>query len=585
MPRTPRPADAPTTAPRQAPLVLTGRAKNLALAGIFLSAFVSMLSMNVVGTSMPRIIADIGGTQATFTWVVMATSLSAAISTPIWGKLADLMNKKIIMQVALVIFTVGSIFAGMATDPTWLISFRIVQGLGVGGLGVLGQIVLAEVLSPLERGKYMGIMGAIMAVATVGGPLLGGLLTDTIGWRWNFYVAVPIAILAIIMLHFTLHLPAAGRKIKIDYAGAVLISAGFSSLLIWITLVGTEFEWMSWQTLVMVGAGVLVLISAVIVELKVEEPLVPLTLFKNRTFTMSVLASVAVGIGMFATVVYLGQYMQIARGRSVIESSLLTLPMMAGVLGSSTIVGQLISRRGKWKSYVVAGSISLLIGLVLMGQLRADTSLWYVGISMFVLGCGVGMTMQNLVLVVQNTVSPHEMGAASSAVTFFRTLGGSAGMSVMGTLLAHRVTDYMSVELKRLAVTNPDAIVGSERLLAGAIPRTSELSPQLRAVVEEAYGHGIGDIFLAVAPIAVLAIVASILLPNIALSTLNNAQRRASRVSINTGQIEVVELGDLGDDASPATPPVAPRTPQTPPQASTGEPSPPSKPHEREVQV
>jgi MFS family permease len=277
--------------------------------------------------------------------------------------------------------------------------------------------------------------------------------------------------------------------------------------------------------------------------------------------------------------------MQIARGRSVIESSLLTLPMMAGVLGSSTIVGQLISRRGKWKSYVVAGSISLLIGLVLMGQLRADTSLWYVGISMFVLGCGVGMTMQNLVLVVQNTVSPHEMGAASSAVTFFRTLGGSAGMSVMGTLLAHRVTDYMSVELKRLAVTNPDAIVGSERLLAGAIPRTSELSPQLRAVVEEAYGHGIGDIFLAVAPIAVLAIVASILLPNIALSTLNNAQRRASRVSINTGQIEVVELGDLGDDASPATPPVAPRTPQTPPQASTGEPSPPSKPHEREVQV
>ena len=268
--------------------------------------------MNGVGTSMPRIIADIGGTQATFTWVVMATSLASAVSTPIWGKLADLTNKKVLLQLALIVFTVGSILAGLAHDPTWLISTRVVQGLGVGGLGVLGQIVLAEILSPLERGKYMGIMGAIMAVATVGGPLIGGLFTDTIGWRWNFYVAVPFAIVALIMLQLTLHLGTTKKKVTIDYAGIVLISAGFSSLLIWVTLVGSEFDWASWQTALMVGAGVALLIAAVFVELRAEEPLIPLTLFKNATFTISVIASIAVGIAMFATVVYLGQYMQLS---------------------------------------------------------------------------------------------------------------------------------------------------------------------------------------------------------------------------------------------------------------------------------
>ena len=520
-------------------LALSGRAKNLALAGIFMSTFVSMLAMNVVGTSMPRIIADIGGTQATFTWVVMATSLASAVSTPIWGKLADLTNKKVLLQLALIVFTVGSILAGLAHDPTWLISTRVVQGLGVGGLGVLGQIVLAEILSPLERGKYMGIMGAIMAVATVGGPLIGGLFTDTIGWRWNFYVAVPFAIVALIMLQLTLHLSTEKKKVTIDYAGIVLISAGFSSLLIWVTLVGSEFDWASWQTALMVGAGVALLIAAVFVELRAEEPLIPLTLFKNATFTISVIASVAVGIAMFATVVYLGQYMQIARGRSVIESSLLSLPMMAGVLGSSTVVGQIISRRNKWKAFVVTGSIALLVGLILMGQIRYDTSFWYVGVSMFIMGCGVGMTMQNLVLVVQNTVVPNQIGAASSAVTFFRTLGGSAGMSVMGTVLGHRVVDLLTDGLAKLATTHPEALEGAEALRSGAIPRVSELEPALRTVVEDAYGHAIGDVFLSVTPVAAIAILAVVFLPNIPLGTQNNAQKRAARRSAQTGRVEV----------------------------------------------
>lgn len=263
---------------------------------------------------------------------------------------------------------------------------------------------------------------------------------------------------------------------RIDYAGIVLISSGFSSLLIWVTLVGGQFDWVSWQTGLMVGAGLL-LVIAVFVELRAEEPLIPLELFKNRTFTLSVIASVAVGIAMFASTVYLGQYMQIARGRSVIESSLLTLPMMAGVLGSSTVVGQLISRHNKWKAFVVVGAIALFAGLVMMGQMRYDTSYWYIGVAMFVMGCGVGMTMQNLVLVVQNTVPHNQMGAASSAVTFFRTLGGSAGMSVMGTVLGHRVTELLTESFAKLAQTNPEALAGAEALKSGAMPRVSELHP------------------------------------------------------------------------------------------------------------
>lgn len=504
--------------------VLEGRAKTLALTGLFLSMFVSMLAMNVVSTSMPIIIADIGGNQAAFTWVMTATMLASAVSTPIWGKLADLTSKKALLQIALIIFTIGSALAGLASDPSWLITFRVMQGLGAGGLGALGQIVLAEIISPLERGKYMGIMSAIMGVSTVGGPLLGGLITDMVGWRWNFYVAAPIAIIAIIMLQRTLHLPTYKRKIKIDYAGAVLISAGFSSILLWVTLGGDTFPWWSWQTALMLGGGIVILLGAVFAELKAEEPLIPLYLFKNRTFTLSVIASLAVGLAMFGTAVFLGQYMQLARGRTPTESGLLTIPMMAGVLLSSTIIGQIISRTGKWKRYMVAGSILLFLGLVMMGQLRYDTSYWYVGVSMFVMGAGVGMCMQNLVLIVQNTTAPTDMGAASSAVTFFRTLGGTAGMSAMGAMLAHLVVQYLAEGFAKLS---PKQLAGTDDIADGTIPLLNELSPAVRLVVEDAYGHGIGNIFLAASPVALIAIIAICLLPNIPLSTKSNAELMA----------------------------------------------------------
>lgn len=528
--------------------ILHGRAKNLALTGLFLSMAVSMLAMSVVGTSMPVIIHDIGGDQAAFTWVMTATMLASAITTPIWGKLADLTSKKVLLQASLVVFTLGSMAAGLAQDPTWLITSRVFQGIGAGGLGALGQIVMAEIISPRERGKYMGIMGAIMAVSTVGGPLLGGTITDAAGWRWNFYVAVPVAIVAIIMLQRTLHLHTEHRKVKIDYLGAMFISIGFSSLLIWVTLGGSQFDWWSWETLAMVGGGLLALVIAVVVELRVEEPLLPLSLFKNRTFTMSVIASIAVGLAMFGTSVFLGQYMQIARGMTPTVSGLLTIPMMAGLLISSTLVGQIITRTGKWKRYMVAGSFILAIGLVMMGQLRYDTDFWYVGVAMFVLGAGVGLCMQNLVLVVQNTVVPTQIGAATSAVTFFRTIGGTAGMSAMGAILTHRITDYLKDPMAKLMATmqqhpDPAVLADLKVLQSGTMPKPSDLSPAVRTIIESAYGHGIGDVFLYASPVAIIAIIAIIFLPNIPLGTKSNAERRLARKE-RTGAIPVIPVAE-----------------------------------------
>lgn len=503
---------------------ISGRAKTLALTGLFMSMAVSMLSMSVVGTSMPLIVADIGGDQAAFTWIMTASMLMSAIGTPIWGKLADLVSKKALMQISMVIFLLGSMLAGIAPDPAWLIGARVIQGIGMGGLGALGQIVLADIISPRERGRYMGIMSAIMAVSTVGGPLLGGTITDLIGWRWNFYVVIPIAIVTIVIIHRTLHLPVFKRKVKIDYLGAFLISIGFASILVWITLGGTAFPWASWQTALMLGGGLALLALAVLVELKVEEPLIPLSLFKDRTFTLAVLASVAVGLAMFSTSVYLGQYMQLARGKTPTESGLLTIPMMAGVLITSTLAGQLITRYGKWKSFVVTGSIALLLGLIMMGQLRYDTSFWYVGISMFIMGCGVGMTMQNLVLVVQNTADPRQMGVSSSAVAFFRMLGGTAGMSAMGAMLANQVASYMKDGVSKLAETMPEILAHTEDLMRGVLPKLSELPTPLVEVVESAYGHGIGNVFFAAAPVAVIAIIAIAFIPNKPLGTKTNLE-------------------------------------------------------------
>jgi EmrB/QacA subfamily drug resistance transporter len=532
-----------------------------ALSGLLLGMFVAILASTVVSTSLPRIISDLKGDQTAYTWVVTATLLATTVSTPIWGKFADLFNRKLLIQLSLVIFVVGSALAGFSTNTDMLIGFRIMQGLGAGGLSALSQIILADIISPRERGRYMGLFGAVMGVGTVGGPLIGGLLTDSLGWRWNFYVGVPFAIIAIILLQKTLKLPKlTGRKVSIDYLGAVLIAGGVSLLLVWVSLAGQagQFEWASWTTVWMVGISVLALIAAVIVEIKAKEPIIPMHLFKNRTFTFSVIASLTVGVAMFGASVFLAQYMQLARGATPTESGLLTLPLIVGMLGSSIVVGQLISRTGKWKAFMVGGSVFLTAGLFLLGTIQYDTTYALIALYMFILGVGTGVVMQNLVLVVQNVVAPREMGAASSSVTFFRSLGGTIGVSAMGSVLGSQVVSLMNDKADALKAAIMHLGAGgakvAQALASGEIPKVSSLPPAVRTIVESAYGQAVADVFLIAAPLAIITIVAVCLIPNNKLGTKTTIER-LSEEGTSAGLVEHAER-DLVDaeDAIIGTP-------------------------------
>jgi EmrB/QacA subfamily drug resistance transporter len=525
-----------------------------ALSGLLLGMFVSILAGTVVSTSLPLIISELKGDQSAYTWVVTATLLATTVSTPLWGKFADLFNRKLLIQLALGLFVLGSAAAGFAQNTDWLIVFRVFQGLGGGGLAALSQIIMADIISPRERGRYAGLFGGVMAVGTVGGPLLGGLITDAFGWRWNFFVALPVAIIAIIMLQATLHLPKrAKRKVTIDYAGAVLIAGGVSLFLIWMSMAGKQFDWMSLETLTMVTGAVVLLIAAVIVELKAKEPIIPLSMFRNRTFTLAVIASISVGVSMFGTAVFLAQYMQLARGATPTQSGLLTIPMMAGLLIASAVFGAIISKRGRWKAIMVTGGVLSVIGTALLSTLHYDTPFVLVAIYMFVLGAGLGMLMQNLVLVVQNSIEVRNLGVATSAVTFFRSLGGTVGVSVLGSILGTVVADGIKDGIADLAPEQQAA--AAQALGSGTIPQVNQLPEAIRVVVESAYGTGVGQVFFYSVPLAVITLIAVAFLPNARLGTLNAVQLKNEKggtatESSTTNELVVAE--DALIDASTA---------------------------------
>jgi EmrB/QacA subfamily drug resistance transporter len=519
-PTEPPPPAAPVAAP------MTHREVLEALSGLLLGLFVTLLSSTVVSAALPRIISELGGGQSAYTWVITATLLATTASTPIWGKLADLLNRKLLVQLSLTLFVVSSALAGLSQSAPMLIAFRTVQGLGAGGMTALAVVVIADIISPRERGRYMGYLGAVMGLATVSGPLLGGVITDTswLGWRWCFYVGVPLAAVAVVLLQKTLHLPPRPKRaVSIDYLGALLITAGVSCLLIWVSLAGHNFGWGSWQTAVMVAGGVLLLALAVLVESRATEPIIPLALFRNRTVVLAIVASIAVGVALFGTTVFLTQYMQIGRGKSATLSGLLTIPMMVGLIGASTVIGRIITRTGFYKRYMIAGAVLLPVGLALMGGIHYDTPLWLVGLYMLVVGAGVGMLMQNLVLAVQNVVPARELGAASSNVAFFRTMGGAIGVSALGALLGNRIATLLPARLAEAGV--PLTALGGN---SGDLPDTRLLSPAVRTVVESSYSDGIAEAFLYAAPIAVIALVAVAFLREVPLSTRTAVQQLAA---------------------------------------------------------
>jgi EmrB/QacA subfamily drug resistance transporter len=484
------------------------------LSGLLLVLFVAMISSTVVSIALPQIVGSLNGSQTQYTWVITATLLTTTASTPIWGKLADLFNKKTLVQIAIVIFVASSMAAGFAQNTEQIIAARAFQGIGGGGLQALVQVVIAAIIPPRERGKYNGYLGAVMAVATVGGPLLGGLIVDVpwLGWRWCFFVGVPIAVVAFIVLQKTLHLETIRRKdVHVDYAGAALIAVGVSVLLIWVSFVGNSFDWISWQSAAMVGGGLVTLLVAVWVESRVREPVVPLHIVRTRTTALAIIGSLAVGIAMFGGAVFLGQYFQVGRGYTPTHAGLLTIPLMAGVLVASTVSGQLISRTGVIKPYIVTGAVMLVIGFLGLGMIDHDTSLVFVSAAMVLVGIGVGMTMQNLVLAVQNSVPLSDLGAASGSVTFFRSLGGTIGVSVLGAVLANRVTADLTTALGGHSLTSGGGKTSALNLAA--------LPPEVQQIVRQVYGDATAHIFIISAGAAAVGVIAALLLKPITLRT------------------------------------------------------------------
>ena len=516
---------------------MNGREVLSAISGLIVGMFVALISSTVVAPSLPRIVSELGGSQSDFTWIVTASLLAMTVGTPIWGKLSDLLDRKLLVQISLSVFMAGSVLSGFAVTTTWLIVSRAIQGIGIGGLMALVQIVIADLISPRERGRYMGFVGAVMGVGQLAGPLVGGIITDSIGWRWNFFVFVPFALVGLVVIHRTLHLPERpARPVTVDYLGATLIAAGVITVLLWVSLAGSAFAWWSVPTMWMIGGSLVALVLAVVVELRAAEPIIPLHLFRDRTFTLAVLGSIAVGVAMFGTSIFLSQYMQYARGATPTMSGLMTLPMVFGQMVAGIGGGALISRSGAWKPYVVGGGVLTIAGLALMGTIHYDTHFGVVSAFMLVLGLGVGLVMQNLVLAVQNAVDPRHMGAASAGVTFFRTLGGTVGVSVIGAVLGARVPVLTQ---QGLGALSPAQQAGAGALQGGRLPDLSTLPEAIRIVVETAYGTAIAESFTSVVPMAIIALLAIVFLPNRALS-----RRTAAEKLRHTAENAALELAD-----------------------------------------
>ena len=496
-------------------VAMTHREVLEAMSGLLLAMFVAMLSSTVVSNALPRIVESLHGSQTEYTWVVVATLLTMTATTPIWGKLSDQFSKKTLVQTALVIYVIGSLIAGTAANMGILIGARAIQGLGVGGLTALVQVVIASMVTPRERGRYSGYIGAVFATATLSGPLIGGLIVDTpgLGWRWCFYVGIPVAVAAFALLQKTLHLPVVRREATIDYLGATLLMGGVSILLIWVTLAGNQFGWTSSVSWLLVLGGLAVIASAVYVEARVAvEPIIPLRLFRDRTTALATGASLLVGIAMFGATVYLSQYFQIARGMSPTRAGLMTVFMVGGLVISSMVTGRIITRTGTWKRYLVAGMVAVVTGVALLSQINETTPLWVLGVDMAVLGLGLGATMQNLVLSVQNNAAQSDMGAASSLVAFSRSLGGSVGVAALGAVLSHQVSTQVTAGLSRMGQS-------TNAQQSHEIPDLTTLSAPVRALFQQAFGEATGHLFLVTLPFAVVALVCVLFIREVPLRT------------------------------------------------------------------
>lgn len=489
------------------------------LVGLLSMLFVAMVSSTIVSTALPTIIADLDGNQTQYTWVVTATLLAMTVSSPIWSKLADLFDKKLLVQVAGVLFLCGSLAAGLVQNVPQLLAARGLQGLGVGGLMALAQAILGTIIAPRERGRYSGYMAAVMAVATVSGPLLGGLLVDVAGWRWCFFVAVPISLAGLAMLQKFLHLETVRRPVQIDWWGALFIATAASLPLIWVSFAGSSYDWLSRESALFLVATLVALACAAMVERKHPEPLVPPRILFEITTMLAVAASIAVGIAQFGSAVFLSQFFQTAQTYSPTQAGLLMLPLILGSMVGATLTGQIITRTGHWKPVMMTGASILFAGLALMGLTDHTTPVWHLSVFMVLMGLGQGSLMQNLVLIVQNTVDVTDVGAASGVVSFFRSLGGAVGIAVLGAVLSNRVADTSSASIKELVASGQLSPQEAAQVAQGGGLDLDNMPALAETAIRHAYGDDIGVIFVIASVFAVVTLLAIWRMPRTDLRT------------------------------------------------------------------
>lgn len=474
----------------------------VAIGALLLGMLLAALDQTIVSTALPTIVSELGGLDH-LSWVVTAYLLAATAATPLWGKLGDQYGRKKLFQAAIVIFLIGSALCGVAQNMPQLIGFRALQGLGGGGLMVLSMAIVGDLVTPRERGKYQGLFGAVFGATSVLGPLLGGFFTQHLSWRWVFYINLPIGVVALLVIAAVLHIPVRREKHTIDYLGTFLIASVATCLILVASLGGTTWAWGSAQIIGLAVLAVVLLIAFVAVERRAAEPVLPLKLFRIRTFSLVAVISFVIGFAMFGAMTYLPTFLQVVHGITPTMSGVHMLPMVLGLLLTSTASGQIVSRTGRWKVFPLAGTALTGAGLLLLHRLTPDSSTWEMSLCFFVFGAGLGLVMQVLVLVVQNAVSYQDLGVATSGATFFRSIGASFGVAIFGTVFTNRLTGQLESALAGRSVP-PGA--DAERLAAD--PRAIQMLPaDLRPSILEAYSTSITDVFLFAAPVVLVAFV------------------------------------------------------------------------------